>query len=122
MRRDKGSEAKMARKTATYKELMQMAEDYGVSENALFLSAANNYQIQKKLIDRISETIEQDETIVAKEYVKDRENLQAHPLIKELPKHMDSANKSLAMMLNIVTQLGEKKTTGDKLSQFTDEQ
>lgn len=112
----------MARKTATYKELMQMAEDYGVSENALFLSAANNYQIQKKLIDRISETIDQDETIVAKEYVKDRENLQAHPLVKELPKHIDSANKSLAMMLNIVTQLGEKKITGDKLSQFTDEQ
>lgn len=112
----------MARKTATYKELMQMAEEYGVDDNALFLSAANNYQIQKKLIDRISETIEHDETIVTKEYVKDRENMQAHPLVKELPKHMDSANKSLTMMLNIITQLGERKTAGDKLSQFTDGQ
>ena len=112
----------MARKTATYKELLQMAEEYGVQDNALFLSAANNYQIQKKIIDRISETIENDETTVVKEYVRDRENVQAHPLIKELPKHVDSANKSLTMMLNIITQLGERKTVGDKLSLFNDGQ
>ena len=112
----------MARKSATYKELMAMAEEYGVSENALFLSAANNYQIQKKLIDRISETIEHDEMVVTKAYVKELENAQAHPLVKELPKHMDSANKSLKMMLDIITELGERKTTGDKLSQFTDGQ
>ena len=112
----------MARKTATYRELLQMAEEYGVEDNALFLSAANNYQIQKKLIDRISDAIDNSETVVSKEYVRDRENITAHPLVKELPKHVDSANKSLSTMLDIITKLGERRSVGDKLSQFDDGQ
>ena len=112
----------MARKTATYRELLQMAEEYGVEDNALFLSAANNYQIQKKLIDRISDAIDNSETVVSKEYVRYRENITAHPLVKELPKHVDSANKSLSTMLDIITKLGERRSVGDKLSQFDDGQ
>lgn len=95
-----------------------MAEDYGVEDNALFLSAAKNYETQKKLIDRMSAAIEHDETIVAKEYVKGRETLTAHPLVKELPKHIDSANKSLSTMLDIITKLGERKSVGSKLGEF----
>lgn len=108
----------MGKRTATFKELLQMAEEYGVEDNALFLSAAKNYETQKKLIDRISEAINADETIVAKEYVKGRETLTAHPLVKELPKHIDSANKSLSTMLDIINKLGEKRSIGDKLTEF----
>lgn len=108
----------MARKGATYKDLLIMAEEYGVEDNALFLSAAKNYETQKKLIDRMSVAIENDETIVSKEYVKGRETLTAHPLVKELPKHIDSANKSLSTMLNIISTLGEKRAVGDKLNEF----
>lgn len=95
-----------------------MAEDYGVADNALFLSAAKNYQTQKKLIDRMSDCIENDETIVSKEYVKGRETLTAHPLVQQLPKHIDSANKSLSTMLDIITKLGQRKSVGDKLGEF----
>lgn len=95
-----------------------MAEEYGVEDNALFLSAAKNYQTQKKLIDRMSECIEHDETIVSKEYVKGRETLTAHPLVQQLPKHIDSANKSLSTMLDIITKLGEKQSPGSKLGTF----
>ena len=110
----------MARKSATYKDLLQMAEEYGVEENALFLSAAKNYEIQKKLIDRMSEAIDNDETVVAKAYIKGRDNLTAHPLVQQLPKHVDSANKSLSTMLEIITKLGTKKSVGDKLGEFMD--
>lgn len=108
----------MARKTATYRDLLQMAEEYGVSDNALFLSAAANYDKQKKIIDRISDIINSAEVLVSKEYVKDRENLTAHPLLKELPKHIDSANKSLNTMLDIITKLGQKQSPGSKLGAF----
>lgn len=95
-----------------------MAEEYGVADNALFLSAAKNYATQKKLIDRMSESIDHDETIVSKEYVKGRETLTAHPLVQQLPKHIDSANKSLLTMLDIITKLGERRAVGDKLKEF----
>ena len=95
-----------------------MAEEYGVADNALFLSAAKNYQTQKKLLDRMSDCIENDETIVSKEYVKGRETLTAHPLVQQLPKHIDSANKSLSTMLDIITKLGEKQSPGSKLGTF----
>jgi len=108
----------MAVKTKSYRELLAMARDYGVEDNALFLSAAKNYELQKKVIDRISACIENDEAIVVKEDNKGRETLAAHPLIKELPKHVDSANKSLSTMLDIISKLGDRKSIGDKLSEF----
>ena len=108
----------MPRKTATYKDLLRLAEEYGVDENALFLSAAKEYEIQRKVISMIEETLANGDPIVVKEYVKGRENTMAHPLVKELPKHIDSANKTLRTMLDIITGLGIKKSVGSKLGDF----
>lgn len=108
----------MARKTATYKDLLRLAEEYGVDDNALFLSAAKEYEIQRKVIVMIEEALANGDPIVVKEYVKGRENTMAHPLIKELPKHIDSANKTLRTMLEIITSIGIKKSAGTKLEEF----
>ena len=111
----------MARKTATYKDLLRLAEEYGVDDNALFLSAAKEYEIQRKVISTIEEALSNGDPIVVKEYVKGRENTSAHPLIKELPKHIDSANKTLRTMLDIIEGLGVKKSVGNKLDEFLSE-
>ena len=61
----------MARKPKTYRDLVAMAEDYGVDQNALFLTALNQYCTQQKVIDTINKVLnEEDSLITTKEYVK----------------------------------------------------
>ena len=72
---------------------------------------------------KIKEAIESEESMtVSKEYVKNRLNVYANPLVKELPKHSDSANKTLAMMLDIIEKLGTKEQKPkSKLESLMDE-
>lgn len=108
-----------AKKATTYDELMALARNYGVDQNALFVSAAKQYQLQQEVLDMIRETLRTDgETVTTKEYVKGRENVCVHPLIAQLPKHVDSANRTLTTMLDIVQKLGRQSTSEDGLNSF----
>lgn len=103
----------MARKKATkklvYDEIMEMAKEYGVEENALFISCANQYALQQDVIEKMKQSLDdEDNCTVEKEYVKGRANLCINPLVKELPKHSDSANRTLATMIDIINKLGHK--------------
>lgn len=109
----------MARKNKTYKDLVSMAEDYGVADNAMFLTALNQYCTQQKIIDEINRILLDEESLLStKEYVKNRENIYAHPLVKELPKHSDAANRTANIILDIIKTFGHKKTTGGKLQEL----
>ena len=100
----------MKQKATTYNELIKMAKVYGVDQNALFVSAAGQYIIQQEVIEKMRAALaEDDRAVVTKEYVKGRENLQANPLILQLPKHIDSANRTLGTMLDIIQKLGREK-------------
>lgn len=104
---------------SVYNNLMQMAETYGVAQNPLFMTAAHQYQVQQTVIDKIRRELSAEKTLcVEKEYVKNRENTYVHPLIKELPKHSESANRTAQTMLAIITQLGKEPPAGDKMSTF----
>jgi len=106
-------------KKVSYQSLMKMAKSYGVSDNALFISAANQYITQQRVIEMIRAQLEAEESVVVtKEYVKDRENVYVNPMVRELPKHSDSANKTLAMMLDIIVKLGKEPQTKDDLTVF----
>ena len=105
-------------KGVSYDELIKMAESYGVADNALFLSAARQYEIQMKVIHQIEAVLDSTDPVVTKSYVKEVENAYSHPMIKELPKHADSANKTLNMMLDIIVKLGHKSEGEDELSKM----
>lgn len=109
------------KKTVGFDELMKMAKDYGVAENALFISAANQYTIQAKVIQKIETVLDNSDAIVTKSYVKEVDNLYSNPLIKELPKHADSANKTLGMMLEIITKLGKKPEPSKSMEEMMNE-
>ena len=114
-----GKEANMAAKAKTYTELMEEAKKYGVENNVLFVQAAEQYSMQIAVIRKIKQTLQKDSNfITSKEYVKGRENICAHPLIRELPKHVDSANKTLATMLEIITKLGKPPAPDGKLAEL----
>lgn len=113
----------MAKQKVTFDELMLLAKRYGLESNELFISCANQYDLQQRVIRNIKEAIESEESMtVSKEYVKNRLNVYANPLVKELPKHSDSANKTLAMMLDIIEKLGTKEQKPkSKLESLMDE-
>ena len=109
----------MARKTKTYSDLMRLAKTYGVEKNALFVHAAEQYSVQTMVINQIkSELEEKEDLLTSKEYVKGRENVYTHPLVRELPKHADSANKTLATMLEIINKLGKPPDPEGKLAEM----
>lgn len=111
---------KKSNKRNLFDDLVAMAEEYNVSDNTLFLAAANQYAVQQNVIEMIKNQLDDDgSATTTKEYVKGRENVYTNPLIKELPKHSDSANKTLATMLDIITKLGHKTEKETALAKFT---
>lgn len=113
----------MAKVKTTYDELIKLAKRYGLEDNEMFVSCAKQYDLQQKIIDNIKKTLEEEDSLmVSKEYVKSRTNVYANPLVRELPKHSDSANKTLGMMLNIIETLGSKQVkSGSKLESLMNE-
>ena len=103
----------MAKKTTTYDELLKMAKSYGVDNNALFLAAAKQYDLQQKVIEMLKAGIEDGDLTTEKTYLKGEKNEYAAPLVKELPKHSDAANRTAGIILDIVVKLG-KPPAGDK--------
>ena len=98
----------MAKKTTTYDELLKMAKSYGVDQNALFLAAAKQYDLQQKVIEMLKEGIEDGDLTTQKTYLKGEKNDYAAPLVKELPKHSDAANRTAQTILDIIVKLGRK--------------
>lgn len=102
----------------TYEELLRMAKQYGVDQNALFLAAAKQYDLQQRVIEMLKAGIEEGELTTSKTYISGQANDYAAPLVKELPKHSDAANRTAGIILDIIVKLGQKqeeKTDGLEL-------
>lgn len=100
----------MAKIATTYDELLKMARRYGVDQNALFLAAAKQYDLQQKVIALLNEGIEDSDLTTKKTYIAGQKNEYAAPLVKELPKHSDAANRTATVILDIIVKLGTKPT------------
>ena len=112
----------MARKSTTYSKLLKMAKDYGVDKNAMFVQTAEQYDVQMRVIQNIKVALDREENLTtSKEYVKGRENVYANPLVKELPKHADSANRTLQTMLAIIEKLGRPPEPKDRLTEMQED-
>ena len=100
--------ATLTAKVTTYDELMRMAKSYGVDNNALFLSAAKQYDLQQRVIEMLKDGIEDGALTTQKTYISGEKNDYAAPLVKELPKHSDAANRTAQVILDIIVKLGRK--------------
>ena len=105
----------MAKKVTTYDDLLKMAKSYGVDRNALFLAAAKQYDLQQRVIEMLREGIEEGDLTTQKTYLKGEKNDYAAPLVKELPKHSDAANRTAQTILDIIVKLGKPPETDNGL-------
>lgn len=100
--------AKVITDITNLESLIKMAQVYGVDKNSLFMAVLHQYDIQLRVIRQIEKVIGKSEVTVTKEYIKGAENSYLHPAVKDLPKHAEAANKTAALLLDIISKLGNK--------------
>ena len=76
---------------------------------------------QLDLIDQLQKDIKAIGLTVEKTNVNGDKNIDANPLVSQLPKYNDTANKTLGVMLDIIQRLGTAAPAGDKLGEFLSE-
>ena len=86
-------------------EILRIAEEHGVEQNFLFITTFKRYQVQLKILYELEKKINEDGTLVTKEYVKGRENIYTHPAIAEYNKTSTSANQTVATLIKIIKSL-----------------
>lgn len=112
--------AKQSDKPVTaYNRLIEFGALYEVENEEDYKAAALTYAQEALLIAQMRQQLAEDGTTITKEYVKGRENLCVHPLIQEIPKHVDCANRTLAILGDIIVKRGKKKNdAADGLTKF----
>lgn len=96
-------------------ELMKMAERTGAKNNVLFLTTLRRYQVQLAILDDLEKSLQEEGSLVTKEYVKGRKNVYTNPAIVQYNKTTDSANKTAAALFDIMERLEAKnKKTGSE--------
>ena len=111
----------MAKKKQNFDEIMELAEQYGVKDNVLFVSASKRYAGQLDLIEKLQAEIAAIGLTVGKTNVNGIVNIDSNPLVSQLQKYNEVANKTLGVMLDIIAKLGTAAPAGDKLGEFLSE-
>jgi hypothetical protein len=101
-----------------FRKLIEFGEAYHIQGEADFREAAHNYAEEAVLIARMRSQIDQEGLTVMKTY-KTGDMPVAHPLLQEIPRHVDCANKTLATISDIMMKRGAKREeTGEDLDAF----
>ena len=100
-------------------EILEIAEKHGVEQNFFFITTFKRYQVQINILTQLEKKINEDGTLVTKEYVKGRGNLYTHPAIGEYNKTATAANQTVQTLMKIITTLRDKDDAGaDELMEF----
>ena len=110
----------MAKQKLSFDEIMKLADQYGVKDNVLFVSAADRYAGQIKIIQEMQESVAGG-LLMKSVGSMGQEKVETNPLVVQLPKYNDTANKTLSIMLDIIARLGTPAPAGDKLGEFLNE-
>lgn len=87
-------------------KIVELAQKSGVEQNFLFITTFKRYQVQLKILNDLERGLADSEGVfVTKEYVKGRENVYSHPAVAAYNKTADSANRTAATLMKIITSL-----------------
>ena len=92
---------------ALYRKMIAFGKGYQVEKEQDFLEAARIYSEEAALIDQMRDRIAEDGLTVEKTYKTGSVEV-AHPLLSELPRHVESANKCLATIGNMIEERGAR--------------
>lgn len=89
------------------KKLIAFGQDYQIENEQDFREAARIYSEEAALIDQMRKRLKEDGLTVMKTY-KTGDCEVAHPLLSELPRHVESANKCLMTISSMIEDRGTK--------------
>ena len=95
------------------KEILRIAQEHGVEQNFFFITTFKRYQVQISILNELEKKINEDGTLVTKEYVKGRGNVYTHPAIGEYNKTSTSANQTVATLIKIIKSLRNDDEGGE---------
>lgn len=95
-------------------EILRIAQEHGVEQNFFFITTFKRYQVQINILNELEKKINQDGTLVTKEYVKGRGNVYTHPAISEYNKTATSANQTVATLIKIIKELRDDDTDNEQ--------
>lgn len=98
------------------KKMLAFGKAYQIETEQDFIEAARIYAEEAGLIDQMRDQIAEEGLTVIKSY-KTGDVPVAHPLLSELPRHVESANKCLA---TIGTMIGERGARVEKAKRDLD--
>ena len=90
------------------RKLNAFGKNYQIEEEQDFREAARIYSEEAELIAQMRKRLKEDGLTVMKTY-KTGDCEVAHPLLSELPRHVESANKCLMTISNMIENRGAKK-------------
>lgn len=104
---------------AKSKEILEMAENSGVSSHLFFVTTFDRYIKQIETMSILEKSFEEEGVIITKEYVKGRGNLCVNPALKEYNNMVTSANKTVTTLIRIIKEFEmNKKTQRDPLMEL----
>lgn len=90
------------------RKMLAFGKVYQIESEQDFIEAARIYAEEAGLIDQMRDQIAEEGLTVIKSY-KTGDVPVAHPLLSELPRHVESANKCLSTIGSMITDRGAKK-------------
>ena len=88
--------------TAQAEKILEIAQSYGAEQNFLFITTFKRYQVQLGLLTKLEKSINQNGTLVDKEYVKGRKNLYTNPAVSEYNKTSTAANQTVQTLIKVI--------------------
>ena len=101
-------------------QVLERAEQKGVSTNFFFLTTFKRYQVQMKIMADLEKEINEMGATVKKEYVKGRTNVYTNPAITEYNKTATAANGTVSTLINIVKSFSadDAESAKDLMAEF----
>lgn len=96
-------------------KIIDLANEAGVEKNFFFVTTFDRYLTQLKILTELKESIENDGTVVTKEYVKGRENIYTNPALKEYNNTTTVANRTVECLMRIIKGFNSGTKETDKL-------
>lgn len=110
----------MKKETSSYEELQKKADEIekiarenGGDKSFYFLTTFRHYRRLLQTCEDLSQQIEENSTVVTKEYVKGRQNLYINPAVAAYNSTVAIANKTTETLMRIIRDMGDEGTESD---------
>ena len=99
-------------------EFADKATQLGIADDLIFDTTFKRYIMQVSILEKLEDRINEEDLMVTKSYVKDRDNLYVNPAVAEYNKTSTAANQTAVTLVKLMAQLREGATEDDGFNEL----